>query len=117
MGNIIIKHIIEAEQVKISFNLQDGSLPFPAINLDIRSDIDLNSLLIKLTELIEIKKELEVQFEDPTGLSTNDSKIKLIKETLEEIYAKFNEKIKVEVISEPETRMAAEVSDSGDLPF
>lgn len=110
MSNIIIKHIVETEQIRISFDMQDGSLSFPTINLDIKSDIDLNTLLIKLTELIEIRRELEIQFEDPTDLLTSDSKIKLIKETLEEIYAKFNEDIKIEEVTEANASDATSIT-------
>lgn len=118
MSNIIIKHIVEAEHIQISFDMQDGSLSFPTINLDIKSDIDLNSLLIKLTELVEIKRELETEFEDPTELLTSDSKIKLIGETLEEIYTNFNEKINIEKVPDAESSIVADGSGNhGDLPF
>ncbi|MFC3561186.1 hypothetical protein [Pedobacter jamesrossensis] len=118
MSNIVIKHIFETEQILLSFDMQDGSLSFPSINLDIKSDIDLNSLLIKLTEFVEIKRELEIQFEDPNSLLKSDAKIKLIGETLEEIYAKFNEKIKIEEVSDAYSSTEADVSDdNGDLPF
>lgn len=112
MNSIIVKHIIDVNNININFDFSDGSLSFPSIELNIEDDIDLNSLVLKLTELIEDKRSLEVKFEDNHSLIENNPKIQLIKDTLEEIYTLFNEHLK------GDTEDTLEIDDDDDdLPF
>lgn len=113
METIIIKHNFQQDKIHISFDTKDGSLSFPEVDLDIKTDIDFNNLLIKLTNFIELNKTIEFEFIDDTKLLETSSKIKLIKETLEEIYNNYNchiisDKVIVESV-------ANDVRD--DLPF
>ena len=89
--SIIIKHIVEESKFTIIFDMQDCSISFPSIDLNIEGDIDLSAIITKLAEFIEQKKELQIKFEDTGNLAESNPKIKLIKETLNEIYNKFNE--------------------------
>lgn len=89
--NIIIKHIVEESKFTIIFDMQDGSISFPSQDLNIEGDIDLSTLITKLSEFIEQKKELQIEFDDTKKLEESNHKIKLVKETLNEIYNKFNE--------------------------
>lgn len=114
MDAINVKHIIDEDKITINFDLLDGSLAFPAVELGIEGDIDLNSLVVKLTELIESKRKLNVDFEDSKSLLDSSPKIKLIKNTLEEIYSKFNSQF-----DNPEngqTQVETDTDDD-DLPF
>ncbi|MGJ1292501.1 MULTISPECIES: hypothetical protein [Sphingobacterium] len=97
MDTIIIKHIIDEEIIKISFDTQDGSLSFPSLELDIKTDIDFNDLLLKLSEFIEIKKSIEFEFNDGKDLLKASSKLNLVKMTLEEIYTSYNNQIHQEL--------------------
>lgn len=90
MNNILITNSIEQDKISINFNLQDGTLAFPLIELSTSGDIELNPLVIKLTGLLEVKRKIEVTYEDSLLFLENDSKIKLIKETLDDIYKSFN---------------------------
>ena len=90
MNNILITNSIEQDKISINFNLQDGTLTFPLIELSTSGDIELNPLVIKLTGLLEVKRKIEVTYEDSLLFLENDSKIKLIKETLDDIYKSFN---------------------------
>lgn len=93
MKTIIIKNNIQQDKINISFDTQEGSLSFPEVDLDIKTDIDFNELLIKLTDFIELNKTIEFEFKDDAKLLDTSSKIKLIKETLEEIYNDYNNHI------------------------
>ena len=90
MESIIVKHIIEESKITINFDLLNGSLSFPSIELKIEGDIDLNSLVVKLTELIEDKRTLQLEYEDTKSLLESNTKIQLVRSTLEEIYSVFN---------------------------
>ncbi|MFH6946661.1 hypothetical protein [Flavobacterium sp. FlaQc-50] len=90
MNNILINNIIQEGKVSINFNLQDGSLSFPTVDLLTSGDIELNPLVIKLTELLELHRKIEITYEDALSLLETDSKIKLVKETLDNIYDSFN---------------------------
>lgn len=90
MKSIIVKHILEESKITINFDLLNGSLSFPTIELKIEGDIDLNSLVVKLTELIEEKRILQFEYEDTNSLLETNPKMQLIKSTLEEIYSVFN---------------------------
>lgn len=113
MTTIIIKHNIQTEKINISFDTQDGSLSFPEVEIDIKTDIDFNNLLIKLTEFIELNKSIEYEFIDELNLLQTSSKIKLIKETLEEIYTNYNNHIIIDNTIEEK----AVVDKEDDLPF
>ena len=113
MSTIIIKHSIQAEKINISFDTQEGSLSFPEVELDIKTDIDFNELLIKLTDFIELNKSIEFEFIDESKLLDNSSKIKLIKETLEEIYKNYNNHIITD--NTIEEKVVEDKDD--DLPF
>lgn len=91
--SIIIKHIVEESKFTIIFDMQDGSISFPSLDLNIEGDIDLSTLITKLSEFIEQKKKLQIEFEGTNDLEESNHKIKLVKETLNEIYNKFNEQV------------------------
>jgi hypothetical protein len=93
MNTILITNTIQEDKISIAFNLQDGTLSFPVINLSTSGDIELNPLVIKLTELLESDRKIEVTYVDSLSLTEYDSKIKLIKETLDNIFSSFNSNI------------------------
>lgn len=117
--SIIIKHTIEVSKFIINFDMQDGSLSFLSVELNTEGDIDLSTIINKLSEFIGLKKNLQIEFEDTGNLSESKPKIKLIKETLNEIYYKFNEQFIVrtdEAINVPEMPPGI-TQDDDDLPF
>jgi hypothetical protein len=91
--NIIVSNIIEQDKITINFDPQDGTLSFPSVDLTTTGDIDLNPLILKLTDLLELDNKLEIQYNDAHSLADTDSKIKLVKETLDDIYTSFNQNI------------------------
>ncbi|MDQ1165684.1 hypothetical protein [Flavobacterium sp. SORGH_AS_0622] len=91
--NIIVSNIIEQNKITINFDPQDGTLSFPSVDLTTTGDIDLNPLILKLTDLLELDNKLEIQYDDEHSLADTDSKIKLVKETLDDIYKSFNQNI------------------------
>ena len=96
MENILITNTILKDRISVSFNLQNGDLSFPSVELSTSGDIELNPLVIKLTELLELNREIEIDYIDSQSILENESKIKLVKETLDEIYSSFNSNIVVE---------------------
>ncbi|MGE8341712.1 MAG: hypothetical protein ACN6OI_11815 [Flavobacterium sp.] len=94
--NIIVSNIIEQNKITINFDPQDGTLSFPSVDLTTTGDIDLNPLILKLTDLLELDNKLEIQYDDKHSLADTDSKIKLVKETLDDIYKSFNQNILTE---------------------
>jgi len=96
MNNIIVTNTIEQDKITINFDPQDGTLSFPSVNLTTTGDIDLNPLILKLTDLLELDNKLEIQYNDTHSLADTDSKIKLVKETLDDIYKSFNQNILTE---------------------
>lgn len=96
MDNIVITNTIAEDKISINFDLQDGSLSLTSLDLSTSGDIELNPLVIKLAELIELNKKIEVVYEDSLELLKTDSKITLVKGTLDEIYNSFNSNITVE---------------------
>jgi len=113
MDTIKIKHNVDEERINISFDTQDGSFSFPSVELDIKTDIDFNELLLKLSEFIEIKKSVEFEFIDSMDLLNTSSKINLIKVTLEEIYMNYNS-----LIQEcTNVKGGEEDKDDDELPF
>lgn len=93
MNDIIVNNIISINQISIGFNLNDGNIPLPPIAIDIAGDVDLNILITEIIKLLELNRKFSIEFSDPSSLVEANGKIKLIKETLIEIYVKFNEKI------------------------
>lgn len=102
MSEIILTNIIAANQISVDFNLNNGDVPFPPINIDISNDVDLNNLINKIVKLIELKKKISVEFIDADNLAETSDKIKLIMETLNGIYTKFNENVEIEDRTENE---------------
>lgn len=94
MNTIIITNTIEEDKLIINFNLQDGTLPFPPFELTTSGDIELNPLVLKLTELVELKREIEFEFIDSSAILKSSAKLTLVHDTLEEIYNSFNDNIK-----------------------
>lgn len=93
MTTIIIKNTIEETKILVDFNFQDGSLSFPSVEINTEGDIDFNSLILKLTECMEANRSLEIEYVDVEQLAESNSKIGLVKSTLDEIYNKFNANI------------------------
>lgn len=114
MDSIVIKHIIDESKITINFDLLNGSLSFPTIELKTEGDIDLNSLVIKLTELIVEKRTLEFEYEDANSLLSTNTKIQLIKGTLDEIYSVFNESFNDSENGDAQNQIE---QNSDDLPF
>ena len=102
MATIIITNSIEQNKISINFDFQQGELSFPIVEINTEGDVDFNSLVIKLSEILEYNRELEVEFIDTDNLVVENSKLELIKSTLEEIYEKFNDSIKIENIDSSE---------------
>lgn len=100
MNYILINNTIQQDKISINFNLQDGSLSFPELNLLTSGDIELNPLVIKLTELLELHRKIEVTYEDIHSLLETESKIKLVKDTLDDIYNAFN----INIINDAESQ-------------
>ena len=93
MTTIIITNTIVESKISVDFNFQDGLLSFPTVEINIEGDIDFNSLILKLTECIESNRSLEIKYVDAEQLAESNSKIGLVKETLDEIYNEFNASI------------------------
>jgi hypothetical protein len=102
MDNILVTNVILEDKISISFNLQDGTIPFPPFDLSTAGDIELNPLIIKLTEFLELNRLIEINYSDTLTLLEADSKIILIKSTLDDIYNSFNLNIIVEEDEEDE---------------
>lgn len=100
MNEIIITNNITANQISVGFNLNNGEVPFPPITIDISGDIDLNNLINEIIKLIELKRKFSIEYVDVANLAETSDKVKLIKETLDGIYAKFNENIESVVSAE-----------------
>ena len=116
MDSIIIKHTIEEKKITLTFDMQDGTLSFSTVELNIEGDINLNPLVIKLIELIENNRILEFEFTDTGSLLGANPKINLVKETLEEIYIEFNKIFEIsscDDVAESED----DLSIDDELPF
>ncbi|MCT3806714.1 hypothetical protein HZQ57_15990 [Elizabethkingia anophelis] len=105
----IITNTVEETKILVNFNLQDGSLTFPSVEINTEGDIDFNSLILKLSELIEQNRQLEVEYVDAELLVESNSKIGLVKTTLDEIYNEFNASI--DLSSEQSTEESEEISN------
>jgi hypothetical protein len=115
MSSIIVKHIIEEKKLTINFDLLAGSISFPTIDLNIEGDIDLNPLVLKLTELIEKRRNLESEFECADPDLEKNHKVQLIKETLIEMYSLFNKNLEDTDAIISENHSGDDFED--DLPF
>lgn len=93
MNKILITHQIEESTITIQFNLLDGEINFPELSLNLNGDIDFSQLIFKMLEFIKNKNTIETDFIDNNNLIKPNSKINLIKETLEEIYDSYNKQI------------------------
>lgn len=85
---IKVINTISSNKIDVNFNQNDDELPLESISIPTEGDIDFNSLVKTLINLIGKEKELEIEFQQEEELS--NSKIGLIKETLETIYTSFN---------------------------
>ena len=85
---IKVINTISSNKIDVNFNQNDDKLPLESISIPTEGDIDFNSLVKTLINLIGKEKELEIEFQQEEELS--NSKIGLIKETLETIYTSFN---------------------------
>jgi hypothetical protein len=98
MENIIITNTIEEDKIHINFDLSDGKIPFPPIELSTSGDVELNQLVIKLTELLELNRQVDVKYTASDSLIDSNLKVKLIVDALDEIYNSFNSNIVVEEV-------------------
>lgn len=82
---------IQTDKFVINFPYKEGELPLEDIEILLKGDIDLNNLVRILMKLIEEEKVLDFSFKDDNNLQFSDSKINLIKRTLEDIFNEFNQ--------------------------
>lgn len=64
MKNILITNTILEEKILVSFNLQNGDLSFPSVELSTSGDVELNPLVIKLTEFLELNRKVQIEYVD-----------------------------------------------------
>lgn len=83
---IKVINTISSNKIDVNFNQNDDELPLEGISIHTEGDIDFNSLVKTLINLIGKEKELEIEFQG----ELSNPKIGLIKETLEDIYTSFN---------------------------
>lgn len=86
---IKVINTISSNKIDVNFNQNDDELPLESISIPTEGDIDFNSLVKTLINLIGKKKELEFEFQEESSNPKNG----LIKETLEDIYNNFNKVI------------------------
>ena len=77
------------DKIDVNFNQNDDELSLESISIPTEGDIDFNSLVKTLINLIGKEKELEFEFQEELFNPKNG----LIKETLENIYNNFNKVI------------------------
>ncbi len=80
---------ILGDKIYVNFNQNDDELSLESISIPTEGDIDFNSLVKTLINLIGKEKELEFEFQEELFNPKNG----LIKETLENIYNNFNKVI------------------------
>ena len=80
---------ILGDKIDVNFNQNDDELSLESISIPTEGDIDFNSLVKTLINLIGKEKELEFEFQEELFNPKNG----LIKETLEIIYNNFNKVI------------------------
>lgn len=83
---IKVINTISSNKIDVNFNQNDDELSLESISIPTEGDIDFNSLVKTLINLIGKKKELEFEFQG----ELSNPKIGLIKKTLEDIYNSFN---------------------------
>ena len=86
---IKVINTISSNKIDVNFNQNDDELPLESISIPTEGDIDFNSLVKTLINLIGKEKELEFEFQEELFNPKNG----LIKETLENIYNNFNKVI------------------------
>ena len=86
---IKVINTISSNKIDVNFNQNDDELPLESISIPTEGDIDFNSLVKTLINLIGKEKELEFEFQEESSNPKNG----LIKETLENIYNNFNKVI------------------------
>lgn len=96
MDNIVITNTIAEDKISINFDLQDGNLSLTSLDLSTFGDIELNPLIIKLAELIDLNKKIKINYVDSQSILETDSKTKLVKETLDKIFTSFNLSLTIE---------------------
>ena len=90
MKEINLTNSISENQISIGFNLNDDNVPVRPITIDISGDIDLNALVNQILGYLERNRKFKIEYLDPELLLDKSDKIKLIKETLDEIFNKFS---------------------------
>ena len=80
---------ILGDKIDVNFTQNDDELSLESISIPTEGDIDFNSLVKTLINLIGKEKELEFEFQEELFNPKNG----LIKETLENIYNNFNKVI------------------------
>ena len=86
---IKVINTISSNKIDVNFNQNDDELPLESISIPTEGDIDFNSLVKTLINLIGKEKELEFEFQEESSNPKNG----LIKETFEDIYNNFNKVI------------------------
>lgn len=86
---IKVINTISSNKIDVNFNQNNDELSLESISIPTEGDIDFNSLVKTLINLIGKEKELEFEFQEESSNPKNG----LIKETLEDIYNNFNKVI------------------------
>tara|TARA_B110000971_G_scaffold220621_1_gene264759 strand:- start:534 stop:875 length:342 start_codon:yes stop_codon:yes gene_type:complete len=87
------------------------------INILVSNDVNFKEVIDYLINIISNKDEINFSFENFDN-DENTDKLQLIKETIEEIYEKFNLSIQSQnLVTEGEIITIEEDSESDDLPF
>jgi len=86
---IKVINTISSNKIDVNFNQNDDELSLESISIPTEGDIDFNSLVKTLINLIGKEKELEFEFQEESSNPKNG----LIKKTLEDIYNNFNKVI------------------------
>jgi hypothetical protein len=87
------------------------------INILVSNDVNFKEVIDYLIDIISNKDEINFSFENFED-EENADKLQLIKETIEEIYKKFNLSIQSQnLITEDEIIPIEQDSESDDLPF
>ena len=86
---IKVINTISSNKIDVNFNQNDNELSLESISIPTEGDIDFNSLVRTLINLIGKEKELEFEFQEESSNPKNG----LINKTLEDIYNNFNKVI------------------------
>ena len=86
---IKVINTISSNKIDVNFNQNDNELSLESISIPTEGDIDFNSLVRTLINLIGKEKELEFEFQEESSNPKNG----LIKKSLEDIYNNFNKVI------------------------